>query len=529
MPGGLRPPPPPPPHALSALFADDLPSYSAAVADVVARGGGGGNAASTAAVLGRMAALDLEPDGAAASDRARAALAATTADRSTAADAAMARLHQAASRAGGRAAPAATHVGRRPSSSGAAAGIDRARADAAALEAELASLQASRAAARDATAARVAALATAPAMVDGETAGDLARRAAGAKRTAGRTAARTDRSAAAARRAASKAASKPADGEVMVLSSSSDEDEKEKAAASDDDASALSSALASVDLSAATDVASLAKMLRFPATAIARLSPAARAAAARVLGPGRPTDVVATHACAGIDLSRDKAACLHAAQWLNDEVMNLFLALFQDRDVAARSGGQHSRTPWPRCHFMSTFFVAKLLPDGTLASYNYKGVARWTRPAPLKRVYGGAATTPRTVLENGALVIVPVHLGIHWTLAVVDAGAGTVTYMDSLGGDAPAVTAALARWAVDEAADKNVDLPDLPPPGDWKVMLPAVPRQANGCDCGMFALRFAECAARGVPPDFTQADMPSLRLLMAADAARGRVSSVPKG
>jgi hypothetical protein len=44
----------------------------------------------------------------------------------------------------------------------------------------------------------------------------------------------------------------------------------------------------------------------------------------------------------------------------------------------------------------------------------------------------------------------------------------------------------------------------------------------------MFALRFAECAARGAPPDFSQADMPVLRPLMAADLARGCVSAVPK-
>ena len=50
-----------------------------------------------------------------------------------------------------------------------------------------------------------------------------------------------------------------------------------------------------------------------------------------------------------------------------------------------------------------------------------------------------------------------------------------------------------------------------------------VPVQHNGCDCGVFALLFAERLARGAPLDFHQRDTPFYRLKIAADIMSLRI------
>ena len=51
-----------------------------------------------------------------------------------------------------------------------------------------------------------------------------------------------------------------------------------------------------------------------------------------------------------------------------------------------------------------------------------------------------------------------------------------------------------------------------------------IPRQHNAVDCGVFALMFAEHAARDAPLAFSEADMPLLRLKLAADIVASKVA-----
>jgi hypothetical protein len=296
------------------------------------------------------------------------------------------------------------------------------------------------------------------------------------------------------------------------------------------------------------------------AAAVARLSPAQRAAALAALAPGHDAAPVATHPRANITLTKGLAACLKGRAWLNDEVVNTFVALLQDRDLAARravrlGGGRGSAAaaaaqptpPPPRCYFLVSFFMNKLYADA--GEYAYGGVRRWTAPARLARVFGGrggggdgkAARSPplppavdpppACILTACDAIILPLHLAVHWAVAVIDLRGERLEYWDSMGGPAPAgMMDALGRWVTDEAADKLADpaaAARFARAPAWPVVCRAVPRQGNGADCGVFALRFAECAARGVGPDFTQADMDALRLVMAADCVAHTVSPVP--
>ena len=50
----------------------------------------------------------------------------------------------------------------------------------------------------------------------------------------------------------------------------------------------------------------------------------------------------------------------------------------------------------------------------------YSAVRRWTK---------------KVDLFSYSLVLVPVHLGMHWCLAAVDMDAKSITYFDSMGGN----------------------------------------------------------------------------------------------
>ena len=62
----------------------------------------------------------------------------------------------------------------------------------------------------------------------------------------------------------------------------------------------------------------------------------------------------------------------------------------------------------------STFFYPRLMDAG------YSAVRRWTK---------------KVDLFSYSLVLVPVHLGMHWCLAAVDMDAKSITYFDSMGGN----------------------------------------------------------------------------------------------
>ena len=53
---------------------------------------------------------------------------------------------------------------------------------------------------------------------------------------------------------------------------------------------------------------------------------------------------------------------------------------------------------------------------------------------------------------------------------------------------------------------------------------PHCPQQYNGCDCGVFALIFADYLSRGAPLSFSQKHMEHFRLRIASDIAGLRIA-----
>eukprot|EP00116_Pleurobrachia_bachei_P005880 sb/3466142/ len=110
------------------------------------------------------------------------------------------------------------------------------------------------------------------------------------------------------------------------------------------------------------------------------------------------------------------------------------------------------------------------------------------------------------------LIMIPIHLGMHWCLAVIDNRTSTITYYDSLLGDNHQCTTALRDYMVAEHMSKKKQPMD---PASWKLVIEKdLPEQMNGCDCGVFACKYAEYISQDRPFDFAQSDMPYFRRRM---------------
>lgn len=179
-----------------------------------------------------------------------------------------------------------------------------------------------------------------------------------------------------------------------------------------------------------------------------------------------------------LELSRKHLECMHEGVWLNDEVINFYLGLLQEREKLAAKGGQ------PRVHFHNTFFYKKLFSGSQ--SYDFKSVQRWTTEKRL--AYS---------IMDCELVVVPVHQELHWVLAVISLKERHVKYLDSLKGVDRDCLRWLVQYICDEAKAKKNEAWD---PSDWGVSAPRdIPAQLNGCDCGVFMVKYADAVVRRAP------------------------------
>ncbi|OQR77129.1 sentrin-specific protease 1-like [Tropilaelaps mercedesae] len=180
-------------------------------------------------------------------------------------------------------------------------------------------------------------------------------------------------------------------------------------------------------------------------------------------------------------ITRGDLRKLEGLNWLNDSIINFYFAMLADRSERNEN--------LPNVYSFSTFFYERLRLEG------FKGVQRWTK---------------RVDVFSKNILLIPVHLDMHWCLAVIDFRRMTIEYYDSMGGDNDECLARLLHWVQEESLDKrkvqfNTD-------GWVTANRKDIPQQQNGCDCGMFACRFAEYVTRGAKINFTQKDMGYFRM-----------------
>lgn len=252
----------------------------------------------------------------------------------------------------------------------------------------------------------------------------------------------------------------------------------------------------------------------------------------------RKTEVISYVKQAKIELKANDFSGLRGSRWLNDEVMNAFIALINDRNYrqvrlplksAAKPAWEDEddeicevaavtsrplevfRRPRPRAYIFNTFFLTRISQRG----YDYQGVRRW-----LKRAGSG--------VKELDLIMCPVNLSnYHWVLTGIDLRGKRFLYLDSTSGDdVNGTIPLLRRWLHDEVADKY----GKQAAADMKIdtwgcdINPSfTPKQKDGGSCGVFTVYAAEYLERGKRPDFTQDNIRTLRQRTALFLKKGKL------
>uniref|UniRef100_A0A8C6WMM2 Si:dkey-21c19.3 n=1 Tax=Neogobius melanostomus TaxID=47308 RepID=A0A8C6WMM2_9GOBI len=143
----------------------------------------------------------------------------------------------------------------------------------------------------------------------------------------------------------------------------------------------------------------------------------------RVLRGSNPHEVLSEGF--GLSLTRKDLQTLSNLNWLNDEVINFYMNLLVER----------SKNPnLPSVNTFNTFFFPKLRSSG------YSAVRRWTK---------------KMDIFSRDILLVPVHLGVHWCLSVVDFRKKAVLYFDSMGGNNDEACSILFEYLQLESKDKR--------------------------------------------------------------------------
>eukprot|EP00042_Codosiga_hollandica_P044193 m.431161 g.431161 ORF g.431161 m.431161 type:complete len:560 (-) comp56734_c0_seq12:57-1736(-) len=176
---------------------------------------------------------------------------------------------------------------------------------------------------------------------------------------------------------------------------------------------------------------------------------------------------------------------LSGDNWLGDEVINSYLRLLVRRS--------ESNEALPKVWSHNTFFLT------TYDERGFGSVQRWTR-----KVQG-------TIFSKD-LLIVPVHLGNHWTCGCVNFKEKRILYFDSLGHPNSRFFASIRKYLDEESRGKRQVPFDF---SGWTDVLGTSPKQTNCVDCGVFACQAARCLASGSPLNYSQNDMKYFRTRMA--------------
>ncbi|KFQ69894.1 Sentrin-specific protease 2, partial [Phaethon lepturus] len=199
-------------------------------------------------------------------------------------------------------------------------------------------------------------------------------------------------------------------------------------------------------------------------------------------GKGEPDEIMSS--AFKLKVTREDIHTLKNLRWLNDEVINFYMTLLVERN---------KKEGYPAVHAFSTFFYPKLISGG------YKAVKRWTRAVDLFK---------------HDLILVPIHLRVHWALVVIDVRKKTIKYFDSMGQKGDKICETLFQYLQEESREKrNLELTLL----EWtlhSMESHEIPQQLNGSDCGVFMCKYADFILRDKPITFTQNHMPYFRKKM---------------
>ncbi|GAA6222546.1 sentrin-specific protease 5-like [Lates japonicus] len=173
-------------------------------------------------------------------------------------------------------------------------------------------------------------------------------------------------------------------------------------------------------------------------------------------------------------LTLDDLSTLADQNWLNDQVMNMYGELIVE-------SAHH------KVHFLNSFFHRQLMTKG------YEGVKRWTKQVDL---------------FSKSLLLVPIHLEVHWCLVTADFVKKKICLYDSQGNALQKVARNILKYLMTEAKEKQQTAFE----NGWAVSFDEkIPQQTNENDCGVFVLEYSRCLALAKPLQFSQEDIPKIR------------------
>lgn len=173
-------------------------------------------------------------------------------------------------------------------------------------------------------------------------------------------------------------------------------------------------------------------------------------------------------------LSLEDLGTLEDQNWLNDQIINMYGELIMEAT-------EH------KVHFFNSFFHKQLVAKG------YDGVKRWTKKVDLFSKW---------------LVLIPIHLEIHWSLVTVTMATKTISYYDSQGIVFRHTTDNIMKYLQSEASEKKLAAFQK---GWTTAIIKGIPQQKNDSDCGVFILEYCRRLSVKKPLLFSQEDMPCIR------------------
>ncbi|GJQ67265.1 hypothetical protein Trydic_g8169 [Trypoxylus dichotomus] len=161
-----------------------------------------------------------------------------------------------------------------------------------------------------------------------------------------------------------------------------------------------------------------------------------------------------------MNITRQDLLTLAGLNWLNDEVINFYMNLIIERGKMDK---------WPKAYALNTFFYPKIISGGQAS------VRRWTR---------------KVDIFSYDIIAIPIHLRMHWCMAIIDFRKKRITYYDSMGSSNMDCLNALLSYLEDEHLDKKKTEFDV---SDWRLTCAKdIPQQMNGSDCAKSICRICE-------------------------------------
>jgi sentrin-specific protease 1 len=209
-----------------------------------------------------------------------------------------------------------------------------------------------------------------------------------------------------------------------------------------------------------------------------------------------------------IDMTREKIVCLRPGVWLNDEVLNFYMSMLQERD-GLLCAADPKRI---RSHFFNSFFMERLLE--TDHKYCFKNVQRWSKKFDAFS------------LDK---IFFPINIhNMHWTMAVIKIRSKQILYFDSMYGDGKKYLNGLLQWLDDEARSRGSPLAANFDRNEWTLKFhgtdSGTPRQNDGSSCGVFSILCADFMSDDLPiteASYSQDKIDFFRVKIAAAILRG--------